>query len=150
MRQTPHMKGSILIILAAMLGASGVLIGAYHAHGLQGMLEQQGLTGADLAERMDQCALAVRYQMIHALALLCVGILAGRASGRRFCATGLLIAAGTLLFSGGIYLIVFAENLVHWAIIPSGGMLLAAGWIALAIETCLDRLTTRRDGGVGA
>ena len=135
----PAVKGSIWIVVAAVLGASGVLIGAYHAHGLPAMLQKQGLAGADLAERMDQCAVAVRYQMIHAPALLCVGILASRAPGQRFCTTGLLIAAGTLLFCGGIYSIVFAGNLIHWAIIPSGGMLLAAGWIALAIETCLSR-----------
>ena len=136
------MKGSILIIMAAVLGASGVLIGAYHAHGLQAMLQQQGLAEPELADRMDQCAVAVLYQMIHALALLSVGILASRAPGRRFCTTGLLIAAGTLLFCGGIYSIVFAGNLIHWAIIPSGGMLLAAGWIVLAIETCLNRHQT--------
>jgi uncharacterized membrane protein YgdD (TMEM256/DUF423 family) len=48
------------------------------------------------------------------------------------CTAGLFLG-GIVLFSGGLYLIVFTGKLIHWAIVPSGGLLLMAAWLLLAI-----------------
>jgi uncharacterized membrane protein YgdD (TMEM256/DUF423 family) len=133
-----QMKSSTWIVIAGVLGASGVLLGAYHAHGLEKMLASQQLDVTEINKRMDQCAVAVRYQMIHALGLVCVGLLAGRGS-RRYSTSGTLFTVGTVLFSGGLYLNVFTGNMIHWAIVPSGGLLLAAAWVALAVTAWRDR-----------
>ena len=127
------MKSTTWIMIAGIFGASGVMLGAYHAHGLEKMLASQQLDTTEVGDRMDQCAVAVRYQMIHALALVCVGLLAGRGGSRRYTISGTLFAAGTVLFCGGLYLNVFAGTMIHWAIVPSGGLLLAAAWLAMAV-----------------
>ena len=123
------------IIVASLLGASGVTLGAYHAHGLEKWLSDRELEPARVTERMDQCETAVRYQMTHALVLLAVGLLAQRFGPRSYRITGFLILAGTVLFSGGLYLMVFADNSIHWSIVPLGGLCLICGWLALGIET---------------
>ena len=133
------MKSSTWIMIAGFFGASGVMLGAYHAHGLEKMLASQQLDPIDIAERMDQCAVAVRYQMIHALGLACVGLLAVRSGSRSYTVSGTLFAVGTVLFCGGLYLNVFTGNMVHWAIVPSGGLLLATAWLAMAVTAWRER-----------
>jgi uncharacterized membrane protein YgdD (TMEM256/DUF423 family) len=123
----------IWIILAAMLGAGGVAMGAYHAHSLEKWLLQRGLEAESLTRQMHNCEVAARYQMHHALALLAVGILAlGHRGGLLHCTAGLFLM-GIVLFSGGLYLIVFTGKLIHWAIVPSGGLLLMTAWLSLAL-----------------
>jgi uncharacterized membrane protein YgdD (TMEM256/DUF423 family) len=46
----------------------------------------------------------------------------------------LLFTAGIILFSGGLYLDVFTGDFFHWAIVPSGGLLLIVGWVFVAIH----------------
>ena len=120
-------------MLAGLLGASGVAIGAYHAHGLEKRLTRQGFDRQQIDDQLHQCDTGVRYQMYHALALLAVGVLLAVRSGAALHVAGALFVLGVLLFSGGLYWMVFFENRVHWAIVPSGGLLLVSGWLALAI-----------------
>lgn len=118
------------LLVAALLGATGVGLGAYHAHGLEAMLVQSGASPEEVVQRMQHCETAVRYQMYHALALVAVSILALRGgSTRALQVAGLLFVLGTMGFSGGLYLSVFTGNLIHFAIVPSGGVLLILGWI---------------------
>lgn len=133
------MSWKFWILAASLLGASGVALGAYHAHGLEKSLSDRSLTPEVVGQRMDQCETAVGYQMVHALALLAVGLLAGRPNSRRFRATGWLMLVGTILFSGGLYLIVFAGEAIHWSIVPLGGLCLIAGWVALGVEAAFSR-----------
>ena len=121
----------LCLLLAALLGASGVGLGAYHAHGLEKHLARQSLEPAILARRLDNAGTAVRYQLVHALALLALAALAGPLRSRWLAAAATLFTAGVLAFSGGLYLIVFTGDAIHWAIVPSGGVLLMAGWLAL-------------------
>lgn len=123
-----------LIILIALLGAVGVAIGAFAAHGLEKQLAGQGLEPADVLKRMDQCDVAVRYHMLHTLAMLAV-TLVQLFSGKRSTVAG--VAAffwllGIGLFSGGLYSMVFAGVMGHWAIVPSGGLCFILGWFSLA------------------
>jgi uncharacterized membrane protein YgdD (TMEM256/DUF423 family) len=118
------------IIIAALLGASAVGMGAFHAHGLSELLEQRMLSEAKLAKAMDDADVAVKYQMYHALAIFGIALVLSR----RCTWLGNIAAAAMLLgvlgFSGGLYLIVFDVAKLH-QIIPIGGGLMIVGWLAL-------------------
>lgn len=128
------------IIVGSLLGAAGVAAGAIGAHGLRHAIEPVGGREASPAsleqyhKRLDNYEVAVRYQMIHAPALVLVGLLL--APGRRNRAlqlAGCFFLAGIVLFSGFLYAWVLLQSrwLVH--VVPIGGTALIAGWIAMAV-----------------
>ncbi len=130
------MKVRWTIAVAGVLGALGVGIGAFAAHGLEKMLAAQSLDPGEIARRLDQCDVAVRYHMLHALALLSLGGWSGRQGGRfRDAAVGLFVL-GIALFSGGLYSMVFWGRMGHWMIVPAGGMCFILGWLALVAAAC--------------
>jgi len=106
--------------LGAVSGFVAVAAGAFGAHALRARLSPELLavfeTGA-------------RYQMYHALALLAVAWMLGRWPAR----AGWLFLAGTVLFSGSLYLLALTG--IRWlgAITPLGGLAFLAGWICLAL-----------------
>jgi uncharacterized membrane protein YgdD (TMEM256/DUF423 family) len=108
--------GSVSAFLAVALGAFG-------AHGLKERLAPEMLAVFETG---------VRYQMYHALALLAVAWACTRWPGTVVNVGGWLFVAGTLLFSGSLY--VLALSGVRWlgAITPIGGLALLAGWLCLA------------------
>lgn len=117
------------LITASFLGALSVILGAFAAHKLKDILE------ASLLQTFET---AVKYQMYHALALLAVGILYKDFSSKPLIWSGWSIIAGTILFSGSLYLLCFIkhQNLsATWvgAITPFGGLLFIAGWLLLAV-----------------
>ena len=90
-----------------------------------------------LRERLAPDLLAVfetgaRYQMYHALALLAVAWAVGRWPGSATVAAGWLFVAGTLLFSGSLYVLTLTGQRWLGAITPLGGLAFIAGWAALA------------------
>ncbi|MDE2154705.1 MAG: DUF423 domain-containing protein [Xanthomonadaceae bacterium] len=106
-------------VLVAVAGASAVLLGAFGAHALRGLLD---------APHRELWHTAVNYHAWHALALaLAVGAGHGR-SGR--LAVG-AFAAGIVLFSGSLYAL--ALGAPHWTgiVTPFGGLAFVVGWIAL-------------------
>lgn len=129
----------LITILAAAFGALGVGIGAFGAHGLEKMLEEQMLSSEEVADRLRQCDTAIRYHMLHTLALLAIGL--GRIRSSRLLATSVLFfLLGLLLFCGGLYSMVFAGVMGHWAIVPSGGLCFLLGWILLAVAAASNSL----------
>jgi uncharacterized membrane protein YgdD (TMEM256/DUF423 family) len=123
------------IAIGAFVGALGVAIGAFGAHGLPGYLTARGYEGEDLARRIANHETAVRYQMWHALAIVLVGLaLAGRASPW-WTAAAWAFLLGVLVFSGLLYALVLAGP--EWrklgAIVPIGGISMIVGWVLLAI-----------------
>lgn len=120
-----------IVLLASLLGAIGVGIGAYAAHGLEASMHEQGLMPEQIADRLRQCEVAVRYQMVHTLALLILGLLPPPHSAWRWLSS-LFFTLGIALFSGGLYSMVFAGVMGHWAIVPSGGLCFILGWSSLA------------------
>ena len=118
------------LILAAILGASGVAIGAFGAHGLASTLQANG--------RASTFETAARYQMYHALALLAVAwvitmITAQGVNPMLISVAGWLIFVGTLIFSGSLYVLSIFDLRVMGAVAPVGGLLMVAGWICLGI-----------------
>ena len=114
------------MIAGAVLGFLGVALGAFAAHGLKARLEELGTLKA--------FETGVRYHMYHALALVACAWVAARWPGAAANASGWLFIAGVVLFSGSLY--VLALTGVKWlgAITPFGGVLLLAGWVALAVS----------------
>lgn len=129
------MNPRIWLFSAAVLGASGVALGAYHAHGLKEVLAERVSETDEVDKRMDNCETAVRYQMYHALALLGVGAIGLFCARRGLTVAGILFTLGVAGFSGGLYLHVFTGNFIHWSIVPAGGLLLIVAWVALAITS---------------
>lgn len=131
------------VVAAGILGVIGVMIGAYAAHGLLANLQQQNLTPEEIAKRLDQCDVAVRYHMMHTLAILVLGLNSSTKRSPIGLAAIILWFLGILLFSGGLYSMVFWGKMGHWAIVPSGGLCFILGWFALIlVGTKLKRTTS--------
>lgn len=119
-----------LLLTAAILGATGMGIAAYHAHGLEKSLQDQGLVAEEVAKRMKQCDPAVRYHLLHAVAILAVSV--SKVYDRRFARLASLFwLLGIFLFSGGLYSMVFFDRMGHWSIVPIGGISFILGWLSL-------------------
>jgi uncharacterized membrane protein YgdD (TMEM256/DUF423 family) len=124
------------IAIGALLGAIGVALGAYGAHGLSGLLEKRlGYTGDDLHRRISIFETAVRYQMLHAIALCFTALALDRRDCAcwRFGAWAFLV--GVVIFCGLLKMLTFAPPQWNWlgAIVPLGGVSMIAGWVAVAI-----------------
>ena len=106
--------------LAALLGFVGVALGAFGAHGLRTRVGP---------EMIEVWKTAVLYQLVHALALLALGLAPGRAGWRRAVAG--LWTAGVVLFSGSLYGLVLVGARWLGPITPLGGVAFMAGWAVL-------------------
>ena len=107
----------------SLLGAIGVMVGAFGAHALKPMLVASG--------RFETFETAVRYQFYHALALVLVGILAKEFTTKTLNYSGQCFLVGTLIFSGSLYLICFTGITAFGAVAPIGGTLLVVAWLLL-------------------
>jgi len=113
----------IFFVLGSLSGFLGVALGAFGAHALKARL------GADLLATFE---VGVRYQMYHAFALLAVGWAQTRWPGAVLDASGWLFLAGTVIFSGSLYVLSLSGMRWLGAITPIGGIALLAGWLCLA------------------
>ncbi len=104
--------------VAAALGFLGVLLGAFGAHGLKGLLAQNGT--ATIWET------AVFYHLIHAVMLF---ILADRKPFPAVAWWSFL--AGIVIFSGSLYLLAVTNERWLGAITPIGGLAFLGGWFCL-------------------
>ena len=105
----------------ALLAGVGVGLGAFGAHGLRSRVSP---------EMVAVWETGVRYHLVHALGLLAVAW-----AVERWPAAGLagwLFVAGTLVFSGSLYLLVLTGQRWLGAITPLGGLAFMAGWLWLA------------------
>lgn len=128
------MTGRLAIIAGGLLGASGVGLGAYHAHGLENLLLAWELPAEQLERRLNNAGVAVQFQLIHGVALVAVGTLASGGGSRCLAAAVALFGLGVLLFSGGLFAIAFLGPVLPPAVVPSGGLMLIVAWLALALH----------------
>lgn len=112
------------IIVAAVLGMTGVAAGALGAHALRTRLDPDALLTFETA---------VRYQMYHALALLAVAWVMKEKPSTRASASAVCMLLGVLLFSGSLYGLVLQGWRWLGPVTPVGGLLLMAGWFLLAL-----------------
>jgi uncharacterized membrane protein YgdD (TMEM256/DUF423 family) len=125
------MRENRIAALAIFLCGSAVALGAMGAHGLKKFLAPDALESFETA---------VRYQMWHGLALLTlsIGVIGNKWPG--LIAGRWLLFAGSILFSGSIYLL-STKSLHGWDILcriagpvtPLGGLMLISGWITLGV-----------------
>jgi uncharacterized membrane protein YgdD (TMEM256/DUF423 family) len=111
------------IIVAACFGALAVVAGAFGAHGLRARVT---------AEQLSAWGTASQYHLVHSIVLLALGLFSV-ATSRSVTTPGALFVAGTVLFSGSIYLLVLTEMRWLGPVTPIGGLLLIAGWLSLLL-----------------
>ena len=108
-------------VVGAVCGFLGVALGAFGAHGLPKDTPPQAL---------DWWKPAAQYHLAHARARLLAGV-AGL-HGARVDAAGWCFLLGIAIFSGTLYAMTLGAPRVLGAVTPIGGLLLLAGWLALA------------------
>ena len=118
------MSSSSWMVVGSLLGACGVALGAFGAHGLKSRVDPAMLAVFETA---------VRYHLTHALALLAVAWARERWPGTPATAAGWLFLTGIVIFSGSLYLMVLTGARWLGAVTPLGGLALIAGWCALAL-----------------
>jgi uncharacterized membrane protein YgdD (TMEM256/DUF423 family) len=113
-----------LTFLTAVLGLTGVAMGAFGAHAVKGQVE--GL--ADGAQRLAWWDLAARYHLLHALAVGLCAVLGGQVSARLPRAAAWAFVGGIALFSGSLYAMALTGLRGLGAVTPLGGLALLVGW----------------------
>jgi uncharacterized membrane protein YgdD (TMEM256/DUF423 family) len=109
--------------IGAVLGFFGVLAGAFGAHALKARLSPVLLQVFETA---------VRYQLVHALALVVAALALERGGSRPLAAACVLFVAGTVCFSGSLYALALTGVPAWGMVTPVGGVCLLGGWVALA------------------
>jgi uncharacterized membrane protein YgdD (TMEM256/DUF423 family) len=112
------------LMLAAFFGFTGVGLGAFAAHGLKNRLTPEYLAIFHTG---------VTYQLVHALALFGVALLASQIQGRLVAWAGASFTLGILLFSGSLYLLTLTGISKLGIITPFGGLAFLIGWLCLGI-----------------
>jgi uncharacterized membrane protein YgdD (TMEM256/DUF423 family) len=110
--------------LGAVSGLLAVAAGAFGAHALRARLS---------AELLAAFETGARYQLYHALALLFVAWAATHWPGPPVRAAGWLFVAGTVIFSGSLYVLALTGARGVGAATPVGGLAFLAGWASLAL-----------------
>lgn len=106
--------------MAAVLGALGVALGAFGAHGLKEYAGEEAI-----ARWWD---VGARYHLLHAVALLGVAAHPARPSVAGWC-----FVVGIAVFSGSLYAMTLTGETRLGMITPIGGVALIAGWVALGL-----------------
>jgi uncharacterized membrane protein YgdD (TMEM256/DUF423 family) len=116
------MMDRVFLRLGAVAGFLGVALGAFGAHALRGTLT---------SDRLAVFETGVRYQLIHAVALVAVSLLLARGQTTAGAVAGWCFAGGIVLFSGSLYALALSGTTTFGFITPFGGLLFLAGWAAL-------------------
>lgn len=111
------------LVLAALYGGIAVAFAAIGAHAFADILLGKA------AVRFDT---AMRIHLIHAPALLALAASMHLARPRWWLAACSLMALGTLVFCGGLYLAALGMDLML-PIVPAGGSALILSWLLAAI-----------------
>ena len=117
------------LIAGTLFGALAVVLGAFGAHGLQQVTNDETI--------LHGFQTAVQYQMYHALALIAVAIIYEKVPMKIIKWAGNFFIVGIILFSGSLYLLtglkIAESNLTKFAgpITPIGGVFFIVGWLFL-------------------
>lgn len=114
---------------ACLICATGVMAGAFGAHFLKERLA---------ADMLGSFETAVRYQLLHSLALLVISSGSYTVTAKYFKTAAWLFVAGIVMFSGSIYLLstralTGIDGLSALGpVTPLGGICFISGWLLLA------------------
>lgn len=113
-----------LAMAAAVLGFSAVLLGATGSHAVK----------LDTAAAERSWAIALQIHYFHATALLALAALSAAVPSRPLLwLPGLLLALGTVGFSGSLYFKAAQFSLLPGWVTPVGGMVLLVAWLCLIL-----------------
>lgn len=116
------------LILACIIAAISVILGAMGAHALADKLTEKLLQSYETA---------VKYQFYHAIALALSGILYKEFKNGMVKTATWLFFIGILMFSGSIFLLVYLKSTAEIGlgglgiITPIGGVMFILGWLFL-------------------
>lgn len=113
------------LVIAAILGFLAVGIGAFGAHALEAHFIAN-------PNRQPTYETAVQYQMFHVVGLIAVAWLDGQKPNRLLKTAGWFFLAGTILFSGSLYVLAVFQISAMGAVAPFGGTSFMIGWGLLA------------------
>lgn len=119
-----------IILIAAIIGAIAIILGAFGAHALKKVLT---------ASQLDTFEVGIRYQMYHALFLILIANL-NFLTLKDKTVIIYLVLIGVILFSGSIYLL-STSNITKiktsflGPLTPLGGLFLIASWVYLFYTT---------------
>lgn len=116
------------LVIATLLGALSVALGAFAAHGLKKVVPPETVATFETG---------VRYQFYHTFALLFIGLMLERMQSQWLTWAGYAFITGIILFSGSLYLLTVLKatstvGLKGVGIItPFGGLFFIAGWLLM-------------------
>lgn len=124
------MTSKKVLIIAGILGAIAVIMGAMGAHALESLIS---------ANSLKSYLTGARYNMVHAITLLALAANKQHLAPKWFKISTYAIFIGTLLFSGSIYLLstsaitgIEAKSILG-PITPIGGLVLISGWVSIVL-----------------
>ena len=113
----------------AMLWA--VALGAFGAHALKAQIAP---------ELIAVYHTGVEYHFYHALGLLAVGLVAQRLPDSNWLrASGWLMLAGIVIFSGSLYLLALTGIRAFGAVTPIGGVAFMVAWVMFSVAVVKSR-----------
>ena len=119
-----------LRVSAALLGATGVGLGAYGAHSAR----------FESTKSTENWKTAVTYQLVHAVAVLSVSAISESTTVYQqkslLEAAGKCLAVGSAMFSGSIYMLILeiGPKALCGLASPLGGLLMMIGWGILGLS----------------
>ena len=117
-----------MLVAGASLSGLAVAAGAFGAHGLRDVLNE---------DQLRWWHTAVEYQFYHGLALLvCIPL---HERGWRVTVPSWGFLTGAVVFAGTLYAMALGAPSWFGAITPIGGTAMLVGWIALAVANKTER-----------
>ncbi len=115
----------IWIIAAGIIGFTGVAIGAFGAHGLQGKIPK---------ELLEVFKTGVQYHLIQAVMIGAIAV----TGENKFFISALFFMIGIFLFSFSLYIYSTTAQSFFAMITPFGGVSFLIGWIMLLVKGMKD------------
>lgn len=118
----------IIKSIAAIIGVSGVGLGAFGAHALKATLTERG--------SLEVWQTATQYHLVHAVAMLATVVAAGSQEDEKIQRSWIrccwAFTVGILLFSGSLYILALGGPRWLGPVTPLGGAALLVGWFLVA------------------
>ncbi|MFL0474078.1 DUF423 domain-containing protein [Priestia sp. 179-F W1.4 NHS] len=115
----------LFLIIGAINAMLAVALGAFGAHGLEGKISEKYL---------EVWRTGVQYQMFHAIGLFVIAFLLSKfPQSSLLTASGWIMFAGIVLFSGSLYVLSTCGIKVLGAITPLGGVAFIVAWILIVV-----------------
>ncbi|HEY3389024.1 MAG TPA: DUF423 domain-containing protein [Prolixibacteraceae bacterium] len=122
-----------VLTIAAISGLLAVILGAFGAHALKGIIGP---------EMLETYKTGNQYHFYHTFALLMTGILMNFNQTKALRWSAYLFMTGLILFSGSLYVMAISGIKALGIITPFGGTVWIAAWILLFVHC--SKLTTSK------